>query len=134
MTTPAEQCSGLILFAHGARDPLWAEPLLLLLEKVRQAAPSVPAEVAFLESMTPDLNDAVARLVAAGSVNIRIVPIFFGRGGHLRRDLPELVTRVQAKWPRTQISTAVSVGEDEAVLDALTQFCLRALESTSART
>jgi sirohydrochlorin cobaltochelatase len=33
--------AGLILFAHGARDPRWAEPFLAIAERIRVADPAV---------------------------------------------------------------------------------------------
>ena len=47
--------NGLILFAHGARDPRWAEPFEAIAAAVRARAPSVDVRLAFLELMAPDL-------------------------------------------------------------------------------
>jgi sirohydrochlorin cobaltochelatase len=132
MTKPAPGRKGLILFAHGARDPAWAEPLIALRDRVRAAAPNVPTALAFLELMTPSLADAVAELVDAGCDDIRIVPIFFGRGGHLKHDLPILVERAQAQCPSVRLSTATFAGDDDGVLEALAAFCLRALQRVAA--
>ena len=51
---------GLILFAHGARDPLWAEPFESLVDRVRTLTPATPVRLAFLELMQPDLDGAAA--------------------------------------------------------------------------
>src|SRR5215831_7041888 len=88
---------GLILFAHGARDPGWAEPFETLAARVRALAPDTPVRLAFLELMTPDLGAAAAELIASGAQSIRIVPIFLGPGGHLRRDLPQRVAALRDK-------------------------------------
>jgi sirohydrochlorin ferrochelatase len=45
--------SGLILFAHGARDPAWTAPFLRVLARVEDQAPML----AYLELMTPDPED-----------------------------------------------------------------------------
>jgi sirohydrochlorin cobaltochelatase len=119
---------GLILFAHGARDPGWAEPFEALRVRVTNLAPTTPARLAFLELMQPDLQDATADLVAAGVDAIRIVPIFLGQGGHLRRDLPERVNDLRTKYPQVEFVCALPAGEDEAVLDAIADFCVRGLE------
>ena len=119
---------GLILFAHGARDPLWAEPFEVLAARVRSLTPSTAVRLAFLELMQPDLDAAAADLVKAGIDTIRIVPIFFGQGGHVRQDLPERVTALRAKYVKTEFECAQPAGEDGAVLDAIARFCVRGLD------
>ena len=119
---------GLILFAHGARDPLWAEPFEALVDRVRTLTPATPVRLAFLELMQPDLDGAVADLVAGGIDTIRIAPIFFGQGGHLRRDLPARVEALRTKYRGASFACGPAAGEDGDVLDALARFCVRWLD------
>ncbi|SAL15847.1 cobalamin (vitamin B12) biosynthesis CbiX protein [Caballeronia peredens] len=115
---------GIILFGHGARDPRWAEPFERLAAKLR-ASRTDPVSLAFLELMSPDLPTAVARQAADGCHAITVVPVFFGQGGHVRKDLPEIVERCRAAHPEVTIDCATAVGEDDAVLDAVAAYCLR---------
>ena len=82
---------GLVIFAHGARDSRWAEPFEKLLRRLQARAPSLEVRVAYLELLKPDLKSAVAELIASEVTAVRIAPIFFGQGGHVREDLPQLV-------------------------------------------
>jgi sirohydrochlorin cobaltochelatase len=121
---------GLVLFGHGARDVRWREPFERLAEKLRTARASGgdaagPVTLAFLELMEPDLPGAAGQLVAQGCDVITVVPVFFGQGGHIRKDLPELIEQCRALYPAVEIECAVAVGEDETVLDAVAQYCLR---------
>ncbi|SAK74535.1 cobalamin (vitamin B12) biosynthesis CbiX protein [Caballeronia fortuita] len=116
---------GIILFGHGARDPRWAEPFERLAAKLRGARGDQPVTLAFLELMSPDLPAAVAEQAAAGCDAITVVPVFFGQGGHVRRDLPKIVDRCRAAHPDVVISCATAVGEDDAVLEAVAGYCLR---------
>jgi sirohydrochlorin cobaltochelatase len=120
---------GLILFAHGARDPAWAGPLKRLRERLRAAAPDTPAELAFLDIMTPDLPTAADRLIAGGCRSLVVVPIFFGQGGHVKQDLAALVGDVAARHPGVAIRSATAVGESDAVLDALAGYVLAAIRA-----
>ena len=69
--------TGLILFAHGARDARWREPFDRLAALVTQHHPG-PVSLAFLEAMSPDLTQAAIALAAAGAERITIVPLFLG--------------------------------------------------------
>jgi len=119
--------TGLILFAHGARDHGWRAPFDALVERVRALAPGTPVRVAFLELMEPDLETAAGDLAQEGADAIRIVPVFFGQGGHLRRDLPQRVAALRERLPGLSVSCAAPAGEDDAVLDAIARFCVRGL-------
>jgi sirohydrochlorin cobaltochelatase len=118
---------GLILFAHGSREPGWAEPFEQLAARVRVAAPQAQVRLAFLELMQPDLAGAAAQLVSAGVDTIRIVPIFLGQGGHLRRDLPLLVDDLRVQFPEAKFAYAPAAGDDAGVLDAIAAYCVRQL-------
>jgi sirohydrochlorin cobaltochelatase len=119
--------SGLILFAHGARDPRWAEPFAAVAGRVRRADPVRLVELAFLELMAPDLAEAARRLAAAGASRIDIVPLFLGMGGHLRDDLPPLVERIRGAHPRIEVRLHPAIGESAAVIDALAAAALAAV-------
>jgi sirohydrochlorin cobaltochelatase len=119
--------TGLILFAHGARDPRWAEPFERLREKVVRARPGTPVRLAYLEQMRPDLDTAVDELLEVGCRVIRIAPVFLGQGGHVRQDLPVLVQSVSSRHPEARIALAEAVGENDAVLDAVAAACIAVL-------
>jgi sirohydrochlorin cobaltochelatase len=99
---------GLVLFAHGARDPRWAEPLQRLRDRVAQRAPDVAVELAFLEHLAPDLAGGVARTVAAGATRVTVIPLFLGQGGHVRRDLPDRVDAVRRQFPTVDVAVAAA--------------------------
>lgn len=116
-----------ILFGHGARDIRWREPFDRLLGFWREQHPSIAVELAFLEMMQPSLEEAVASLVARGASEIKVVPVFFGQGGHLRNDFPVLLASCQEKFPQITLSATPAVGDDPAVLQAIVDFGARAL-------
>jgi len=119
------QSGGVILLAHGARDPRWAEPFVRVADKVRRAAPDLRLALAYLEGLPPDLGAAARTLAAEGATSIRIVPLFFGRGGHLREDVPALIARIGPALPGVALELAQPAGEDDQVIEAIAAFCLR---------
>jgi sirohydrochlorin cobaltochelatase len=117
---------GIVLFGHGARDPRWKEPFSRLADKLRAAYGAAgPVSLAFLELMEPDLGSAVAEQVAQGCSAVTVVPVFFGQGGHVRRDLPAVLEVCRAAHPGVLISCSTAVGEDDSVLEAVALYCLR---------
>ena len=120
------QPPGLILYVHGARDPRWAEPFERLRARIEQRAPGRPVAVAYLEHLTPDLQRAAAAMAAGGVRQIRVVPLFFGRGGHLREDFPRQLAAARAGLPGVRFEVTEAAGENDGVLDALASFALDA--------
>ncbi|MDQ9170328.1 CbiX/SirB N-terminal domain-containing protein [Oxalobacteraceae bacterium R-40] len=118
--------SSLILFAHGARDPRWAEPFQRLQKLLQAQMPDAEVSLAFLELMSPRLPEVVADLVARGNLSVTVVPVFFGQGGHVLRDLPAISAQLQSDYPALKLNVAKAVGEDDAVLNAIAQYCINA--------
>jgi sirohydrochlorin cobaltochelatase len=114
----------LILFAHGARDPRWAEPFQRLQEIVRTQAPDARVALAFLELMSPRLPELVLQLQQEGCGEMTVVPVFFGQGGHVLRDLPAMVEQLTQDHPGLQLKVAPAVGEDPDVLNAIARYCV----------
>lgn len=111
-----------VLFAHGSREPQWAQPFAALRA---QLAPRCDVELAFLELMSPALDEAVARLVARGARRVRVVPMFLGQGGHLKRDLPVLAQAIRARHPGLELILAPAIGEQADVIAALATLIAR---------
>ena len=122
------QKRALILFAHGARDPRWAEPFKRLQGIVQSQSPELTVALAFLELMSPRLPELVPELVASGVDDVTVVPVFLGQGGHVMRDLPLIIAELQAAHPAVSFKIAGAVGEDQQVLNAMATYCLGALD------
>lgn len=116
--------TALILFAHGARDPDWAEPMHRVRASLREHAPATRVELAFLEFLPPNLRDCVESLVGEGFERIVVLPMFIARGGHLQRDLPLLLDELQREYPRTRFELAGTIGEVESVVQAMADHAL----------
>ena len=122
----------LILFAHGARAPSWAAPFERLRDLTQARAPDAAVSLAFLELMEPRLPAQVAALAAQGILDITVVPVFLGQGGHVLRDLPLMVDQLRLDFPALTIKVVGAVGEDASVLAAMTGYCVDALGGAGA--
>ena len=111
--------AGIVLFAHGSRDPGWAAPFERLAVRVRERRPDARVAVAYLELTPPTLEDAVAMLAADGAREIAVVPVFLAPGGHVRRDLPSMVEALRARHPAARFRVLPTIGEADAITAAI---------------
>lgn len=116
--------TALILFAHGARDPEWARPMQRVREAILAAQPAVRVELAFLEFMSPGLGESVDALAAEAYERVIILPMFIAQGGHLKRELPEMVAALRQKHSSLELVLMGAVGEQEPVVQAMASAAL----------
>lgn len=111
----------LLLFAHGSSDPGWAAPFRRLQAAVQAREPGRMVELAFLERMEPSFDECVNILHQRGVREVMVAPIFLALGGHMRKDLPALVT---AARERTGMRFRVlpALGEIDALIDAIADW------------
>jgi sirohydrochlorin cobaltochelatase len=107
---------GIVLFAHGSRDPEWSRPFERIAASLAQKLPAVCVGLAYLEH-GPSLDETVTALVAKGVGTIRVVPVFLGQGGHVKEDLPRLVAR--SVRPGLHLSLDSPIGEQAKVIEAI---------------
>lgn len=111
---------GIVLFAHGSRDPDWTRPFEAIAASLAKKAPAIAIALGYLEH-GPSLDEAVTALAAKGAVSIRVVPLFLGPGGHVKEDLPKLVARVAAEHPQQKLALEKIVGEQQSVIEAIAE-------------
>jgi sirohydrochlorin cobaltochelatase len=116
--------SAIILFAHGARDPQWAQPFARIQVLVSKSLPDSVVDLAFLERMTPDLPTAVAR-VAQQVKRVTVVPLFLGAGGHVKEDVAALLRDLSQKYPALEFRVTTPIGEDDELVAAIAQWVVR---------
>lgn len=116
--------TALILFAHGARDPEWANPMRRVRAAIRQRVPDVSVELAFLEFMAPTLPDCAAALAAGGAAKIVVLPMFIARGGHLKQEVPAMLEALRLAHPGVEFELAGAVGEHDTVVRAMAAAAL----------
>ncbi|WP_137893643.1 CbiX/SirB N-terminal domain-containing protein [Ramlibacter sp. 2FC] len=115
---------GIVLFAHGSRDPLWRLPIEAVARRMLELAPQVPVRCAYLELSAPDLETAVGELLAQPLEQITVVPMFLGVGRHAREDLPLLMEALRARHPGVRFRLQGAIGEDARLTDMMARIAL----------
>ena len=108
---------GIVLVAHGSRDPEWSRPFERLAAALEKKLPAVAVALCYLEH-GPDIAEALAALVAKGAGAIRVVPVFLGAGGHVKQDIPKLVA---AANPAVPVTIDQAIGEQAALIEAIAE-------------
>ena len=116
--------SALVLFAHGSRDPNWALPFKSIQALIREQAPDMPVELAFLELMQPGIQECLSVLAKQGVKRVSVVPIFLAAGRHLREDLPALIAPVQKQFPDLEIIVSTPIGDIPEFQAAIAKLAL----------
>jgi sirohydrochlorin cobaltochelatase len=120
--------TGIVLFAHGSRDPLWHAPIQAVQQRIQNQAPALLVRSAYLELTEPALPDCVHEMIALGIRRIRILPLFLGMGRHAREDLPRLIDQLRQAHPDTQVEVLPALGEDPRLADLSCQIALDKLD------
>lgn len=115
---------GIVLFAHGARDPEWARPFEAIRDAIRSRRPEMPIVLAYLEVMAPALDEAIDSLAAQGAVAITVFPLFMAQGGHLKQDVPRILDAIRAAHPNIPIALESAVGDVPEILEAIAGWIL----------
>ncbi|MBH9553741.1 sirohydrochlorin chelatase [Inhella gelatinilytica] len=120
---------GLILLAHGARNPAWAAPFETVLARVQAKRTDTPVSLAYLELLEPSLVQAARDLVGRGATTLVVLPLFLGGAGHVRRDVEPQIQQLQTQLA-LPIRILPALGEQAFFQDALTAWCLSVLEQS----
>ena len=115
---------GLVLFAHGASDPQWARPFEAIRDRVRDVLPGRPVSLAYLESMSPTLEDAIGALCKQGATRVAVLPLFMSQGAHLKRDVPRILDAIREAHPGVEITLESAVGDVPEILDVIAAWVI----------
>jgi sirohydrochlorin ferrochelatase len=108
---PGGGAPGLVVVAHGSRDPRALSTVRALLDRVRALRPALPVHLGHVELNEPLLPDTLAALGDGAAV---LVPLLLSRGYHVKRDIPETAALSPA---RTRV--AAPLGPHPLLVDAL---------------
>ena len=103
--------TGIILFAHGSRDPHWRLPIEAVAAQISEKDPGLPVRCAYLELCAPSLPEAATELIATGVRKLRVFPLFLGVGKHAREDLPLLIDGIRSAYPEVEVELLATAGE-----------------------
>ena len=120
---------GLVLLAHGSRDPHWTKSFEKLRNDLKNETKNGWVCLAFMELAAPSLEDAVAACIKDGVTMIRILPLFMAMGKHLEKDIPKQVERLAAQHEKINFKLLPSVVDFPSVYGAIKDEARNALKA-----
>jgi len=112
----------LILFAHGSRNPQWADPFKRIRDQLASKHPESSITLAYWELMEPNLEKAIGDLVDQNVGRITLIPLFMAQGGHLKEDLPKLIADIQRRHSDLVFNIMPPIGEVDTILYAIAEW------------
>ena len=109
----------LLVVGHGTKSAEGVAQFGELVGRVAAAAPTADVEGGFLELAPPPITDAVARLVAAGSRSVDVVPLVLVAAGHSKGDIPAALERERRRHPGLAFRYGRPLGPHPLLLDDL---------------
>jgi sirohydrochlorin cobaltochelatase len=100
-----------LLIGHGSKDP---EGNLELEAFARLAG----ARHCMLDYVEPSIPTAFAELAAQGVARVTAIPYFLFAGGHVKHDIPRIVSEERRKYPKMEVRLARHLGVEEGILRA----------------
>ena len=82
--------------------------------------------------MAPNLAEAAEHLIGSGCDSVHVVPLFLGAGGHVRKDLPDLMAQLGLRHPGVRFQLHRAIGEVDEVIDAMARAALQLCDDEPA--
>jgi len=109
---------GIIVIAHGSKDPKWCQSFENFMDGVRVSLGSGWIE-AYMSLNSPTLKESASKLVTQGHETIIVVPFFMASGGHVDHDIPALVQEAQEAFPSVSFTLTPPIGEHPDIANAM---------------
>lgn len=104
---------GMILIAHGSRNPKWRDAFAGLASRINQGREGSPTRPAFMELSPPGLDKVVEEMVDEGYDEIQVFPLFLARGNHVNHDIPALVEECRNRYPEVIFQLLPPLGDHD---------------------
>ncbi|MFB5663332.1 sirohydrochlorin chelatase [Alteribacillus sp. HJP-4] len=111
----------ILYVGHGSRVKKGNEQLQYFVDQVKKRMPHTIQETCFLELAEPDIIKGADTCVQQGANSLVVSPVLLLAAGHIKKDIPDELARVQQKYPELPIHYGDPFGLHEKVLDVLEQ-------------
>ncbi|SDM36844.1 sirohydrochlorin chelatase [Bacillus sp. OK048] len=112
----------ILYIGHGTRSRKGAVEIGAFIDRVKTRMDVPIQELCFLELTEPLIEEGFDRCVEQGATEIDVVPLFLLAAGHIKRDIPEALSPLMAKYPTIPVKIKNPFGVQEVILDAVAEL------------
>ena len=109
----------ILLVDHGSVKAEANELLNEIARLVAQIAPDYQVEAAHMELAPPDIADAVAACVKAGSTDITVMPYMLAPGRHSTDDIPRMALEAAGQHEGVRLRVSEPLGADTRLAEII---------------
>jgi sirohydrochlorin cobaltochelatase len=109
----------LILIAHGSREPRWLASVEELTESLQAEHGPDRVRLAYMQCASPTLMEVVSHAAKSGQTKFRVLPLFLTLGGHVARDIQNLVDEARQAHPGIDVQLLPPVGKHPLFMELL---------------
>jgi len=93
---------GIVLAAHGSRDPAAIQEVEALLAQMRKRAPERTIRHGFLEFAVPTIDEGVKAAIEAGTDRVVMLPALLLGASHAKNDMPGELALLKRQFPSVE--------------------------------
>ena len=108
----------ILIVSHGTRDAAALREFKSLVHQYRKRHPGWKITHGFLELARPSIPESLERL-SRGAGAITVLPLFLFEAKHVRKHIPEILSRFRRKHPGIKLRLAKALGPDPLLLEIL---------------
>ncbi|MED3563254.1 sirohydrochlorin chelatase [Bacillus xiapuensis] len=112
----------ILYIGHGTRSKKGAEEVKSFLNRVIERVDTLIQEVSFLELTEPSIEEGFRRCVERGATEMTVVPIFLLAAGHIKEDIPNVLSALSEQYPEVRVNVRNPFGVQDEILNAIAEL------------
>lgn len=112
----------ILYIGHGSRSEKGANEAKSFIQRVINQIQISIQEIGFLELTEPFIEEAFERCVNRGATEITVIPLFLLAAGHIKEDIPRILSTMQSRYPEIQVDVKDPFGVQGKLLNGLAEL------------
>ncbi len=111
-----------LYIGHGTRSKTGAQEIRTFIERVMKRI-DVPIQLlCFLELTDPSIEEGFRQCIDKGATEIVMVPLFLLAAGHIKEDIPAVLSALKEQYPQIGIKVRDPFGIHGGILDGVAEL------------
>ncbi|MBN2041900.1 MAG: CbiX/SirB N-terminal domain-containing protein [Spirochaetes bacterium] len=111
--------TALLVLGHGSRSKDAIDVFDKIVKRIQEKGDYELVRGAHMELARPDIPEAVSEIAGLGANRVIMVPYFLYEGIHIKKDIPEIIEELKAKYKDIEFIFARPIGFEPLLADIL---------------